>query len=217
MFRVPARGLLLVVMGMSGLTGLLVTALQTGTPTERHAALQPALRLWIPAAVALAFGLAIFFSGWFASASHVEPMPHRAMQVAGVLAKAGVIACGVWVVLWLWTHPSPEVTRRALWLTAALVVLDAWHVAIPIITVNQVPEAPIWTGARMNVPTDARVLEIAPIGGPMNTASVTGHYHVLGYDPLPLGVQRCSATIHDPAGRGEYAAGREICAGHAAV
>jgi hypothetical protein len=205
-FRVPARGLLLVVIGMAGLTGLLVTALQTSTPAARHAALQPALRIWIPAAVVLAFALAIFFSGWYASASHVEPMPHRAMQIAGVLMEAGLILCGVWVVLWLWAKPdaTPDVTRWALGLTAALVILDAWHVAIPIMTVSQVTEAPIWIGARTNIPTtpDARVL--VPLGGPMNEASVTGHYHVLGYDPLPIDAfdkLQQSDDWTDPTGR----------------
>ncbi len=167
-FRVPARGLLLVVMGMAGLTALLVTALQTSTPAARHDALQPALRVWIPAAVGLAFALAIFFSGWYASASHVEPMPHRATQIAGVLMEAGLILCGVWVVLWLWAKPdaAPEITRWALGLTALLVILDAWHVAIPIMTVDTVIEAPVWIGARSNIPTtpDARVL--APSTGP---------------------------------------------------
>jgi hypothetical protein len=206
LFRVPARGLLLVLIGMSGLTALLVTALQTSTPDERQTALQPALRLWIPAAASVAFVLAIFFSGWYASASHVEPMPHRAAQVAGTLAEAGVILCGLWVVLWLWARPdpAPDVTRWALGLTTALIVLDAWHVAIPIITVDQGAEAPIWTGARTNVPItpDARVL--VPLGGPINGANVTGHYHVLGYDPQPLGAfdtLQQTDDWTDPAGR----------------
>jgi hypothetical protein len=185
-FRAPARGLLLAVIGMAGLTALLVTALQTSTPAERHEALQPALRVWIPAAATLAFALAIYFSGWYASASHVEPMPERAMKIAGVLMEAGLILCGVWVVLWLWAKPDAtlETTRWALGLTAVLIILDAWHVAIPVMTVGPVFEAPIWTGARTNVPTtpDARVLMV----GPANGASVTGHYHVLGYDPLPI-------------------------------
>jgi hypothetical protein len=50
--------------------------------------------------------------------------------------------------------------------------------------VSRVPEAPIWTGARTNVPTDGRVL--VPFGGPSTQASITGHYHVLSYDPLPI-------------------------------
>ncbi len=187
-FRVPARALLLVVIGLAGLASLLVTALQTSSLEERHAALAPALRVWLPAGAALAFGLAIVFSGWYASASHVEPMPLRATLVAGALAKAGLIACAVWVVLWLWTRPDSRAPGWALGLTAALIVLDAWHVAIPIITVDKVPEAPIWTGARANIPTgpDARVLMREPWTGPINGASVTGHLHVLGYDPLPI-------------------------------
>ncbi len=202
LFRVPARALLLVVMGMAGLTALLITALQTSPPDERRALLHPALRLWIPVAVVGLFALAIVFSGWYASASHVEPMPHRAALIAGVLAKAAVILCGVWGVLWLWTKPdpTPNTSRWALGLTAVLIVLDAWHVVIPIATVSRVPEAPIWTGARTNVPTDGRVL--VPYGGPANQASITGHYHVLSYDPLPIEAfdrLQQSADANDPA------------------
>ena len=41
LFRVPARALLLVVIGMAGLTALLISALQTSSPDERRALLQP--------------------------------------------------------------------------------------------------------------------------------------------------------------------------------
>lgn len=187
-FRVPARALLLVVIGLAGLAALLITALQTSSLERRREALAPALRVWLPAGVTLAFGLAILFSGWYASASHVEPMPLRAALVAGALAKAGLIACGVWAALWLWTRPDPKAAGWALALTAVLIVLDAWHAAIPLITVGEVQEAPIWTGARANIPTgpDARVLMREPWPGPINGASATGHLHVLGYDPLPI-------------------------------
>ncbi len=185
-FRVPARGLLLVVIGLAGLAALLVTQLQRATVEERIALLRPALRVWLPVLIALLFALAIFFTGWYAASSHVEPMPLRAYLVAGALALAGVFALGVWAALWLWTQPDPALGRWALALTAAFVILDAWHGATPLIKVGPASEAPIWTGARANIPLDdaGRVLERLPWGGPVNGASVTGHYHVLGYDPL---------------------------------
>jgi hypothetical protein len=185
-FRAPARALLLVVMGMSGLTALLLTVLQTSTPEERRALLQPVLSRWIPAAIAILFTLAIFFSGWYASASHVEPMPHRAMQVAGVLAKAGIILCGAWGILWLWAKPdpTPATTRWAAGLTAVLIVLDIWQVVIPIITVSRVTEDPDWTWARTNISTNSRLL--APDASPSNQASITGNYHIISYDTVPL-------------------------------
>ncbi|WP_119068550.1 YfhO family protein [Aggregatilinea lenta] len=188
MFRVPARGMMYVMFGMAGLTALLVTNLQAASLDERRRALRPALRRWIPAAAAGSFGLSVFFSGWYASASHVEPMPLRAFEVAGTLAMAGVILCGVWVVLWLWTRPEPKAPGWALGLAALLIVLDAWHVGIPVIGVSQVIEPGMWTGARTNIPlgADARVLQVSPAGGTTNLASVTGHLHVLGYDPLHL-------------------------------
>jgi hypothetical protein len=187
-FRVPARNLLLVVVGLSGVTALLITELQTRSWEDRRNILEPALKLWLPGAITLAFGFAIFFVGWFASASHVEPMPHRAVQIANALTMAGVIGCGVWVVLWLWTHPDPRAAQWALRLAALLIVIDAWHIVIPLVTFDQVPEAPIWNGARTNIPTDSadRVLMIPLEAGPINTAMLTGHPHVHGYDPLPI-------------------------------
>lgn len=200
MFRVPARALLFVMLGMAGLTALLITALQGASLDERRSALRPALRRWIPAAAATAFGLAVVFAGWYASASHVEPMPLRAFIVAGTLATAGVILSGIWVVLWLWTRPDPAAPKWALGLAALLIVLDAWHVGLPVIGVSQVVEPGMWAGARGNIPTgaDARVLQVVPPGGPVNLASVTGHLHVIGYDPLPLATFETLHETGDP-------------------
>lgn len=185
-FRVPARGLFLVVIGMAGLAALLVTQLQRATVEARAALLRPVLRVWLPISSAVLFALAIFFSGWYAASSHVEPMPLRAYQVAGALALAGTFALGAWAALWLWTQPDAALGRWALALTAVFVVIDAWHGGLPNIRVGEAYEAPMWTGARTNIPLDdaGRVLARLPWGGPENGASATGHYHVLGYDPL---------------------------------
>lgn len=185
-FRVPARGLFLVVIGLAGLTALLITHLQRATVEARAALLRPVLRVWLPGAVAVLFTLAIFFTGWYAASSHVEPMPLRAYQVAEALALAGMFALGAWIVLWLWAQPDAALGRWALAVTAAFVLVDAWHGALPNIRVGDASEAPMWTGARDNIPLDdaGRVLARLPWGGPENGASVTGHFHVLGYDPL---------------------------------
>ncbi len=201
MFRAPARGLLLVMVGMAGLTAQLVTALQTSNLEERIEALRPAVRQWLPVGGLIAFVGAIFFAGWYGSASHVEPMPLRAFIIGGVLAAAGVILLGVWLALWLWTNPEPKAFRWALLFTVVLVTLDAWHVAIPIITVGDVSEPTIWMGAATTIPTgpDARV--VAPPGED-NWASVTGHLNISGYDPLPVEVYRRfleSGDTADPA------------------
>src|SRR5450432_64568 len=47
-FRVPARGLMFVVLGTAGLTALLVTALQNSTLDSRRKLLRPLVRTWIP-------------------------------------------------------------------------------------------------------------------------------------------------------------------------
>jgi hypothetical protein len=196
-FRTPARGLLLAVIGMAGLIALLVTALQTSQPEKCREALRPALRLWLPVATVIAFAGAIFFAGWYGSASHVDPMPLRAFLIGGSLATAGVILLGVWLVLWLWTQDGPKMIRSALLLTCLVVVLDAWHVAIPIITVSQAREDPLWSGARINVPVGADARVVAPPGSE-NLASVTGHLNVAGYDPLPIETYRKLREVGDP-------------------
>jgi hypothetical protein len=52
----------------------------------------------------LAFVGSVYFAGWYASASHTEPMPQRAFIVSGALAEAGVILLGIWLVFWLWSN-----------------------------------------------------------------------------------------------------------------
>ncbi len=185
LFRTPGRALFFVMLGTALLTAQLVTSLQTSSLEDRREALRPALRLWIPISAVIAFVGAIFFAGWYASASHVEPMPLRAFIVSGSLAAAGVILLGVWLALWLWSDSAPRSVRWALAWTVILVTLDAWHVAIPIITVGDVTEPAIWAGAQINVPTGADARLIAP-GGNENWASVTGHLNIAGYDPLPV-------------------------------
>lgn len=187
-FRTPGRSLYLVMLGLAGLTALLVTMLQKATPEERHEALRPAVRWWLPIASALAFVGSAYFSGWYASASHVEPMPLRALLVANALAEAGFILAVTWFVLWLWSDKTRQNTKSTAWallLTCTLVILDAWHVGIPIITVSPIREDAVWAGARHDVPTGADARVVAP-SGYENLASVTGHLNVSGYDPLPV-------------------------------
>lgn len=212
MFRVPARALLLVVIGLAGLAAELVTTLQRLPLEERRVLLRPALRLWLPVGAAVAVGLGVFFAGWYASASHVEPMPQRAFVVSGRLTVTALIAGAVWVVLWLWTRPDAQAPRWALALTALLVIFDAWHVVIPVIPLADVNESPIWTGARTHIPaTPGRVLMVAPYGGHFNEASVSGHLHVLGYDPLVIGtfdtLNKLGGDQGDPLSRGNMLLG----------
>jgi hypothetical protein len=200
MFRTPGRFLFFVMLGMSGLTALLVTSLQTSDPETRREMLSAAVKLWVPLAAIIAFVSAIFFAGWFASASHNEPMPLRAFIISGSLASAGVILLGVWLVFWLWSDPAPQAMRWALLLTVIVVILDAWHVGIPIVTVSQIKEDDVWAGARITVPTGADARVVAP-NATENEASLTGHLNVAGYDPLvidPLHKLQAIGDINDP-------------------
>ncbi len=197
-FRTPGRALFFVTLGLAGLTALLITSLHEQSAEQNDEMLLPSLRRWLPIAACLAFGGAIFFAGWYASADNTRPMPTRAFMVSGALAATGVILCGVWLALWIWRHPDPRTTRWALLLTCIVVILDLWHFTYPLIGVGTVQEDPIWTGARVNVPTgpDARV--VAP-GGFENLASVTGHLNVAAYDPLPIETYRKLQASGDPS------------------
>jgi len=196
-FRVPARGLMFVVIGAAGLTALLVSALQCSTPDVRRRLLRPALRVWLPVGVVIALIGAVALAAWYAASIGNADQSQRLFTASGSVAAAGLILLGVWLVLWLWTDRDPKSARFALLATVALVTLDAWHVSMPLITVTHVPELPRWAGARINVPLgpDSRVL--AP-GHFDNIASVTGHLDVVGYDPLPISSYILLSEASDP-------------------
>lgn len=188
LFRSAGRSLFFAMFGMAGLTALFVTALQRADTETRREMLHPAVHRWLPILIGVLLAGSVYFSGWYASASHVEPMPVRAFIVAGALAESALILACVWFVLWLWAErqaDQPHSVNWALLLTCALVILDAWHVGLPIISAGSADEAPIWTGARANIPAGAEARVVAPIGFE-NLASVTGLLNVAGYDPLPL-------------------------------
>src|SRR5581483_9876600 len=72
----------------------------------------------------------------------------------------------------------------ALLATCLLIIFDAWHIALPIITVSAIKRPPLWIGASQFIPhtPDSRVAQALTV----NLASVTGLFNVRGYDPLPI-------------------------------
>ncbi len=221
-FRAPGRALFFVMFGLSGLLALLVSTLQRSTLEERREFLRPVLHRWIPAAMLLTFGGSVFFSGWYASASHVEPMPTRALMVAGALAASGVVLAGLWAALWMWITPPPnplpaskegeinslpttpriDVMKWAVPVLTILVIVDAWRIPLQLINNAAGWRDALWDGAAVNIPAgpDARVLEI-PDDSPYNGGYVTQLQHVIGYDPLPIEtfdkLQKLG-DLHDP-------------------
>ncbi len=219
-FRAPGRALFFVMFGLSGLLALLVSQLQRDTLEERRIFLEPVLKRWLPVAMLLTFGGSVFFSGWYASASHVEPMPARALMVAGALAASGVVLAGLWAALWMWTRetiilsnndsggenlrPSQNINimKWALPVLTVLVIVDAWRIPLQLINNTDTWHDPLWEGAAVNIPSgpDARVLEISE-DSPYNGGYVTRLQHVIGYDPLPIETfdkLQNLANPHDP-------------------
>jgi len=225
LFRAPGRALFFVMFGLSGLLAMFITYLQTGTLDERRTFLQPILQRWLPISILLAFGASAFFSGWYASASHVEPMPTRALMVASTLATSGVVLAGIWAALRMWTanplpNPPPQagegensvgeglktsninIIKWALPVLALVIILDAWRIPLQLINTTAAWRDPLWDGAAVNIPAgaDARVLEI-PNDSPYNGSYAVSLQHVIGYDPLPIATYdklQKLADVHDP-------------------
>ncbi len=222
-FRAPGRALFFVMFGLAGLLALFITQLQRSTFEERREFLRPVLQRWIPIAMLVAFGASVFFSGWYASASHVEPMPTRALMVAGSLAAAGVVLAGLWAALWMWTIPSgnslPKIVngeeiishptsanlnimKWALPVLVLVVIIDAWRIPLQLINNTDGWRDALWEGAAVNIPSaaDSRVIQI-PDDSPYNGGYVEKLQHVIGYDPLPIEtfdkLQKIG-DLHDP-------------------
>jgi hypothetical protein len=196
-FRTPGRSLYFVMFGLIGLAAALITVLQQSDLARRRELLRISVRWGLPIAAATSFVAAMFFSGWYASASHVEPMPLRAFIISGVLATTGMLLLGLWLIGWLWTHDAPQATRWALVLTCLFVVFDVWRVGTPIITVSPIAIDPLWAGAQTHIPSGADARVVSPVGMD-NLASVTGLYNVTGYDPLPVETYRKLQAMSDP-------------------
>ncbi len=216
-FRAPGRALFFVMFGLAGLLALFITTLQNSTLDERRTFLQPVLQRWLPAAILLAFGASVFFSGWYASASHVEPMPTRALMVAGTLAASGVVLAGLWAALWMWTRDDAfppslagegqgggsstniNIMKWALPVLALVIILDAWRIPLQLINTTAAWRDPLWDGAAVNIPAgaDARVLEI-PNDSPYNGSYAVQLQHVIGYDPLPIASYDKLQKLADP-------------------
>ncbi|MEO0561991.1 MAG: YfhO family protein [Chloroflexota bacterium] len=191
LFRAPGRFLFFVMTGLAGGTGLLITYLQAADADARANLLRPALRAAPWAATALFIG-STFFSGWYASASHVEPMPHRARQIAGLLGYTGTVALGVWGVLWLLSDVRVRVFRAGIVCGLVLITFDAWRAVVPIMQIAPVAARPLYDGATGAIPAGdiGRIRAFADpndyFRSTVNSASLSGHLSIEGYDPLSI-------------------------------
>lgn len=203
LFRSSGRFLFFVTFGVAGLSAHALTLLATA-PIDKHRAMLTPLMRVVPFVVAALVAGSVFFSGWYASASHVEPMPHRAAQVAGVLGYAALVMLFAWGVLHLLrTADDTRGLSVALILAVVLMTWDVWRVMIPLVETRDLSVRPVWNGAAVNVPTDnagrvkAYVDPNAYDLDPVNMASLTGHLNVEGYDPLEIATY---AALHQAAG-----------------
>jgi hypothetical protein len=197
LFRAPGRSLYFVVLGLSGILALAVTHFQVMSAEERKTLLDPFVRRVLPLLMGVVLVGAFVFAGWYASASHVEPMPTRAVVIASALTATGLVLGGVWWILRRWQQPI--LTYGLLGLTLALVLFDGWRIPIQLIETQAEWRDPLWQGAVINVPigADARVVQRA-VNSPVNGAMFSGHQHVAGYDPLAVGSFAALQAMGDP-------------------
>jgi hypothetical protein len=185
LFRVPSRALYFVVVGAAGLTALLITDLQNDSPDERSERLRPAIRWGLPALGALlmtgTFALFAYFSLHHAD----DKPPYVIAYTAQVTALAAVFAGGAWLVLRLW-HQNTGRAYGVLAATAALVIIDLWHVSGPLVTVSAVDVPDLWKTMAQVAPAapDFRVMTVPNEITWQAGASYTHHLNVSGYDPL---------------------------------
>jgi hypothetical protein len=187
LFRVPSRALYFVVVGAAGLTALFITDLQNTSPDERREWLRSALRWTLPALATLlmtgSFALFAFFSLHHAD----DNPPYVIAYTAQVTALAALFVGGAWLALRLWAGQSGNSRAYgALAATAALVIIDLWHISAPLVTVSAVDVPDLWkTMAQVAPPSpDFRVMTLPNEITWQAGASYTHHLNVSGYDPL---------------------------------
>jgi uncharacterized membrane protein YidH (DUF202 family) len=98
LFVPPSHALFLVVLGLAGLSALVVTRLQNADAEARHALVRPALRLWLPAAGALVFGSVFVLLAVWSLASPALPN-ERLWHMANATGEGGLMLGGVAVSL----------------------------------------------------------------------------------------------------------------------
>lgn len=188
-FRTPGRALFFVMVGMAGLTGLLISTLQSASSDERKTLLNRWVRYGVPASAASLFIVAIVCAVLRGLYKSGETSAVRLDTVSASLTLTAFLLLGLTVLIYLWRSDGSQSVRWALILTCLFVIFDAWHVSLPLITVSPLRENLAWAGARINILTgpDARVT--GPPGYE-NLASVTSHLNIAGYDPLPIEAYR---------------------------
>lgn len=127
--RAPGGSLYLVVAGLAGVAGLVLTQLQRTTSEERRDWLRPALRTWIPVAATLVFAFTLALVALWTLAPPDRPY-WRWWHAANALGESGLLLLGVGLSLRLWGQDGPQADTWAALVTFAVVLIDLWRVGL---------------------------------------------------------------------------------------
>jgi hypothetical protein len=201
LFRVPSRALYFVTVGGAGLAALLITDLQTATQDERKKLLRRAL--WIlPIIAGLCLMLVFVVMAMFNVEGASGNPPWRVYHTANVAALTALAIMAVWLALRLWTLEWISV-RWALIVTIAVLLIDVWRIAAPLVTVRAVDVPEMWKVMERAAPSspDYRVITVPNDITWQAGAAYTHHLNASGYDPLVSDAyqQLLDASDYNPA------------------
>jgi len=131
----PGGGLYLVVIALAGLSALVVTHLGLASPAERRALLRPVLRVWLPLASILVFGVALVLLALWSLAPPAS-LHWRWWHAANAAAETGLMVLAVGLTFWLWREDGPRAVEWASLATLAVVLIDLWRIGLPLVTVD---------------------------------------------------------------------------------
>jgi hypothetical protein len=161
--------------------------LQNGSPDERREWLRPAIRWALPMLGALLMTGTFALFTYFTLHHAEDKPPYIIAYTAQVTALAALFVGGAWLVLRLWAGQTGNSRPYgALAATAALVIVDLWHISAPLVTVSAVDVPALWKTMAQVAPAspDFRVMTLPNEITWQAGASYTHHLNVSGYDPL---------------------------------
>ncbi len=183
-FRVPSRALYFVVVGAAGLTAWLFSELPGMTALGRTRLLRPVVRRLLPLLMIVALAGSFALTAHFTAHSADENPPWRVLYSGNMTALALVALGAAWIVLRLW---QSETNRRwALAVTGLVILFDAWHISLPLVTVSAIDLPLLWQVMAQVAPgsPDYRVLTVPDTIIWQAGAAYTHHLNASGYDPL---------------------------------
>ena len=184
LFRVPARALYFVVVGAASLVALGLTDLQASQGPERARRLRPVLLWVLPSLGGLTVLVSFAFTFYYSVHSGDPNPPWRALYSGNMAGIALVMVAVTWLVLKLWETGAAD--RSALLVTLGFILVDLWHISMPMVNVGSVDVPAVWQALAQVAPSSAefRVMVVTEALDWQNGATYTRHLSIGGYEQL---------------------------------